>query len=62
MSIEIEVEKVLAETDSAMLCKFMDEDTELWVPFSQCDKITREGGQVTSVLVTDWWYRKVGLG
>ena len=60
-SVEITIARIAHETVDAMLVETQD-GREVWLPFSQVDKIERRPGNgIVKILVADWLARKEDL-
>jgi hypothetical protein len=60
MPVTVDVEKIVVDGDNALLVELADE-REVWIPFSQCVKITRRPDGSAQLVVTDWLANKEDL-
>ena len=60
MSTQVEVERILGESDNAIHVELVG-GRDVWIPFSQCDRITRRQDGSAVLVVSDWLARKEDL-
>ena len=59
--VHVEVEKIVKETDSALLCRI--DGKEIWIPLSQIADSDdyREGDEDCEISITEWIAKQKGL-
>jgi len=57
---QIDAEKIIAESDNAILIELID-GREIWIPFSQCERVLRRPDGSAQFVVTQWFADKEDL-